>query len=51
MTFMAMFVVAIGAVIAMLFMPAVDIGRAKEHVEKVDGEGVDAKAAANSAFH
>ncbi len=32
MTFTAMFVIAIGAVIAMMFMPAVEIGRAKDSV-------------------
>jgi hypothetical protein len=48
-----MFVIAIGAVISMMFMPKIDIGRARESVEKVGaGEAQNAaKNAANQAFH
>ncbi|SAL74896.1 EmrB/QacA family drug resistance transporter [Caballeronia arvi] len=57
MTFTAMFVIALGTVVSMLFMPKIDIGRARESVGKT-GTG-DAKAAAknaakdaaNQAFH
>jgi hypothetical protein len=53
MTFTAMFVIALGTVVSMMFMPKIDIGRARESVEKT-GAG-DAKAAAknaaNQAFH
>jgi MFS family permease len=45
LTFIAMFVIAVGAFIAMLFMPQIDIGRAKETKDKVDAE--DAPSAAN----
>ncbi|SAL77018.1 membrane transport protein [Caballeronia peredens] len=50
LTFIAMFVIALGAVISMMFMPKVDIGRAKETVEKVGADDAG-KAAANQAFH
>ncbi|KND62467.1 drug resistance transporter, EmrB/QacA family [Candidatus Burkholderia verschuerenii] len=45
MTFTAMFVIAVSAVIAMMFMPAVEIGRTKENVAKVDTD--EATSAAN----
>jgi EmrB/QacA subfamily drug resistance transporter len=44
LTFTSMFVIALGAVIAMLFMPAIDLGHSKTTVEKVEG-------AANQAMH
>jgi hypothetical protein len=44
-----MFVIALGTVISMLFMPKIDIGRAKGTVETVGA--ADAKNAANQAFH
>jgi hypothetical protein len=48
-----MFVTALGTVVAMLFMPKIEIGRAKETVEKVGADGASnaAKNAANQAFH
>lgn len=49
LTFTAMFVIALGTVISMLFMPKIDIGRAKGTVETVGA--ADAKNAANQAFH
>jgi len=53
LTFTAMFVTALGTVVAMLFMPKIEIGRAKETVEKVGADGASnaAKNAANQAFH
>lgn len=38
LTFMSMLIIAIGAVISMLLMPAVEIGRARETVETVGAE-------------
>jgi hypothetical protein len=48
-----MFVIALGTVVAMLFMPKIEIGRAKETVGNVGADGASnaAKNAANQAFH
>jgi EmrB/QacA subfamily drug resistance transporter len=53
LTFAAMFVIALGTVVAMLFMPKIEIGRAKETVGNVGADGASnaAKNAANQAFH
>jgi hypothetical protein len=49
LTFTAMFVIALGTVISMLFMPKIEIGHARGTVETVGA--TDAKNAANQAFH
>jgi hypothetical protein len=45
--------IALGTVVAMLFMPKIEIGRAKETVGNVGADGASnaAKNAANQAFH
>ncbi|MDR5817514.1 MDR family MFS transporter [Caballeronia sp. LZ033] len=56
LTFTAMFVIALGAVVSMLFMPKIDLSRKRESVGAVGAtDATDAtnaaKNAANQAFH
>jgi EmrB/QacA subfamily drug resistance transporter len=53
LTFTAMFVIALGAVFSMMFMPKIELGRPKGTLETVGAADAQsaAKNAANQAFH